>query len=141
METIKQIEKLTAILTNELRAVCYKGPSGIRWHDIGLKDKFKTAMNYVLMHYTNVELREVSSMLSSHGTPGNVANTNKNWAIKATIRDKECIFKGNWSQLGGASVTINDTQFLSYKDNYGIQKLVVYAEGLTELNLLLNETK
>lgn len=135
---IEQIEKLSAILTNELKAVCYKGPSGTRWHDVGLKDKFKKAMNYVLMHYANVELQEVSSMLSSQGTQGNIANSNSCWTIKAIIHDKECIFKGNWNQLGGANVSINDIPFLSYKDNYGIQKLVIYAEGLVEFKNLID---
>lgn len=135
---IEQIEKLSAILTDELKSVCYKGPSGTRWHDVGLKDKFKKAMNYVLIHYANVELQEVSLMLSSQGTQGNIANSNSCWTIKAIIHDKECIFKGNWNQLGGANVSINDIPFLSYKDNYGIQKLVIYAEGLVEFKNLID---
>ena len=120
---IEQIEKLSAILTNELKSVCYKGPSGTRWHDVGLKDKFKKAMNYVLIHYANVELQEVSLMLSSQGTQGNIANSNSCWTIKAIIHDKECIFKGNWNQLGMLEPSQEDIENAEKEQSFSLEEI------------------
>lgn len=135
---MEQTERLIKIIVNELSSVCYTCSTGTRWHDIGLKDKFRKALEYILTPYArDFELKVSEHDISHSGTPGNVAGSTEEWSLEAKIKGETLVFHGSWHQTGGAEIRINGKMFLKATEKYGLHNLLMTVEGLSTLESTL----
>lgn len=121
------------ILTAELKKNCYYY-NGVRWQDIGLKEKFiKAFSSFASKLECQLKMNILHEEIHSLGTPGNIANSSEDWNITAEINGYTHVFEGHWCQLGSSWVKMDGYDFLKAWESWGSWELTVNEDSMNRL--------